>query len=202
VTLPGDVTLLEQAVSNLVYNAVRYNRAGGHVAVTLDLTAGGFELRVIDDGPGLSDDDLGRLVERGFRGDAARGRSTGGHGLGLHITHTVARLHGFALAFDNRAEGGLEVTLMGPALPPALGGCPYLALTSTWSSSWSWTLTATATWRWSPPLTQLSDHLREHCNDTFEQLGATLVALLGDELAQLMTSSEAAHSMASPRAIL
>ncbi|MBP9202659.1 MAG: HAMP domain-containing histidine kinase [Kofleriaceae bacterium] len=117
--IDADLTMIEQAVSNLVYNAIRYNRRGGHVAVVVDRLAGDrFVVRVLDDGPGIAEAELGRLVERGFRGDAARGRSTGGHGLGLHITHTVARLHGFALAFDNRAEGGLEVTLMGPALPP------------------------------------------------------------------------------------
>lgn len=113
VTLPGDVTLLEQAVSNLVYNAVRYNRAGGHVAVTLDLTAGGFELRVIDDGPGLSDDDLARMHERGYRADEARTRAPEGQGLGLDIVARVCDRHGLGLRYRRSEFGGLEVEIVG-----------------------------------------------------------------------------------------
>lgn len=113
----GDLTFIEQAVSNLVYNAIHYNRAGGHVAVVLDRAEGSqFVLRVLDDGPGIAPDELTHLVERGFRGGANRGKTASGHGLGLHITHTVARLHGFGLRFANRDEGGLEVTLSGSIL--------------------------------------------------------------------------------------
>ncbi|WP_245913706.1 ATP-binding protein [Nannocystis exedens] len=69
----ADVTLLEQAVGNVVYNAIRHNRAGGHVAVLLEGLAGDrFRLRVVDDGPGVPADELARLVERGFRSDAAQ----------------------------------------------------------------------------------------------------------------------------------
>lgn len=112
-TVEADPTLIEQAVSNVVYNAIHYNRRGGHVAVVLDTAQPGFQLRVLDDGPGIRATELSRLAERGFRGDAARGRTGSGHGLGLHITHEVARLHGYSLEFRNRDEGGLEVELRG-----------------------------------------------------------------------------------------
>ncbi|MCA9553549.1 MAG: HAMP domain-containing histidine kinase, partial [Myxococcales bacterium] len=115
VLVDADLTFIEQAVSNVVYNAIHYNRVDGHVAVVLDRTSPGFLLRVLDDGPGIPGAELHRLVERGFRGNAARGRGTSGHGLGLHITHTVAKLHGFGLEFENRPEGGLQVSLHGPA---------------------------------------------------------------------------------------
>jgi signal transduction histidine kinase len=54
----ADGTLLEQAASNLVHNAIHYNRAGGHVAVILESLDNGrrFSLRVIDDGPGIPTD--------------------------------------------------------------------------------------------------------------------------------------------------
>lgn len=83
VIVHADVTLLEQAVGNLVYNAVRYHRSGGHVAVVVELEGtAGFILSVIDDGPGIPEEDLARVIERGSRGDQARTRAPDGRGLG------------------------------------------------------------------------------------------------------------------------
>jgi signal transduction histidine kinase len=118
----GDVTLIEQAVSNLVHNAVRYADAGGHVAVVLERSAPcRFELRVLDDGPGVPAELLSRLGERGFRTDEARTRQPQGFGLGLHIVHDVAERLGLELRFARAPEGGLSVTLSGEclaAVPP------------------------------------------------------------------------------------
>ena len=111
----GDVTLLEQAVSNVVYNAIRHNRKGGHVAIILEPLPGEqFRLRVLDDGPGVPDADLARVSERGYRGDAARGRATAGQGLGLHIAHRVASVHDMTLTLGPSEFGGLQVDLVGP----------------------------------------------------------------------------------------
>jgi signal transduction histidine kinase len=121
VATAGDITLLEQAVSNVVYNAVRHNRAGGHVAVILEAAGDRFSLRVVDDGPGVPADELARLVERGFRGNAARTRSPDGLGLGLNITLRVAELHRLDLRFGPSEYGGLQVDLEGPRGEPA--GC-------------------------------------------------------------------------------
>jgi len=111
----ADVTMLEQAVSNVVYNAIRHNQRGGHVAVILEAPSPRrFRLRVVDDGPGIAADELSRLVERGFRGGAARTRAPDGQGLGLHITWRVARLHGLELTFGPSSYGGLQVDLEGP----------------------------------------------------------------------------------------
>jgi two-component system sensor histidine kinase BaeS len=111
----ADLTLLEQAVSNLVYNAIRHNRPGGHAALILEgEDRGRFRLRVIDDGPGIPEEELAHLIARGFRGNDARTRFPGGQGLGLDIAHRVAKLHGFALAFRRSEYGGLEAELAGP----------------------------------------------------------------------------------------
>lgn len=111
----ADVTLLEQAVSNVTYNAIRYNHPGGHVAVILEHLEGArFCLRVIDDGPGIPEGEIAKLSSRGARGEAARTRAPEGQGLGLHIAFRAAELHRFRLTLGPSEYGGLEVTLEGP----------------------------------------------------------------------------------------
>jgi signal transduction histidine kinase len=109
----GDVTLIEQAVNNLVHNAIQYNHAGGHVALVLETNANRFALRVSDDGPGVADRDLARLGESRFRSEDARSRRPNGTGLGLSIARDVARRHGFELILANRPEVGFEAVLSG-----------------------------------------------------------------------------------------
>lgn len=109
----ADVTLLEQAVGNLVHNAVRYNHAQGHVAVVLEAQAGRFELRVSDDGPGIAESELRKVTQRGTRGDAARSRAPEGLGLGLSIAQRVVDAHEMSLLLYNAPEGGLTAQLRG-----------------------------------------------------------------------------------------
>jgi two-component system phosphate regulon sensor histidine kinase PhoR len=105
--------LLEEALGNVVDNAVRYNREGGHVAVSLDERPdSGFCLRVLDDGPGIAQSEISRLEERYFRGNAARTRAPG-HGLGLNIARQVTRLHDWQLVIAPASGGGLKVDFFG-----------------------------------------------------------------------------------------
>jgi signal transduction histidine kinase len=111
----GDETLIEQALGNVIQNAVRYNDPGGHVAVVLQAPDGGrFSLRVVDDGPGVPQAEIARLGERSYRGGAARTRHPGGLGLGLHIARDIAVRHGFDLAIRRIEPRGLEVEIAGP----------------------------------------------------------------------------------------
>ena len=108
----GDLTLLEQALGNVVQNAVRYNQAEGHVAVVLDGTDDAWTLKVVDDGPGIAKSDHARVVEPSFRGSDARTRHPHGMGLGLHIASDVAERHGLRLALSETEGGGLTVELI------------------------------------------------------------------------------------------
>ena len=116
VPVVGDPSLFEQAVSNLVENAVRFNRSGGHVSVRLGQDAANkrFLLHVSDDGPGVTDDQLARLsaVHR-FRGDEGRARTPGDLGLGLAVAREVAERFQMLIAFRHPMQGGLEVELQG-----------------------------------------------------------------------------------------
>lgn len=115
VLVSGDMTMIEQAVSNLMHNAIRYNHPQGHVAVVLEVNGGEeFSLRVLDDGPGMSDEDMSRAFERHFRGNRARTRNPSGKGLGLNIAQRVAELHDFGLRAVRSELGGMEIELSGP----------------------------------------------------------------------------------------
>lgn len=112
--LRGDAVLFEQAIGNLVHNAVQYSDSGGTVELLLEVEGDEFVLRVIDEGPGLGDDELEHVLEPRFRGEEGRTRNPSGTGLGLHIARQVAERHGCTLALRRRAERGLEAELRGP----------------------------------------------------------------------------------------
>jgi signal transduction histidine kinase len=106
----GDLTLLEQALGNVVQNAIRYNRAGGHVAVVVEGSEDAWSLKVVDDGPGIPERERARVLEPSFRGSEARTRHPHGMGLGLHIANDVAKRHGLHLDLSDTEGGGLTVT--------------------------------------------------------------------------------------------
>ncbi len=105
----GEPTLVEQALSNLVQNAVQYNAAGGHVSIVLEPQEQGFELTVADDGPGIAPSMRDAVMQRGVRDDHARTRNVGGQGFGLAIVRRVVDLHGWSLTMEH--EVGLLVRI-------------------------------------------------------------------------------------------
>ena len=114
IVVRGDLTLLEQAVSNLVQNAVLHNHPDGHVAVVLELDdPTRFRIVVKDDGPGLAPAELARVLARGERGDDARTRHPHGKGLGLAIARRVADAHAWTFTMRPGSDAGLEVELRG-----------------------------------------------------------------------------------------
>lgn len=117
----GNDSLLHSAVENVVRNAIRYTQEGSSVeiALTSEKRGSGAEavLRVSDSGPGVPEDALEKLFQPFYRLDDARGRLTGGVGLGLAITERAVRFHGGKVAAFNRAEGGLMVEIRLPMSP-------------------------------------------------------------------------------------
>jgi two-component system sensor histidine kinase CpxA len=117
----GDASLLHSAIENVLRNAIRYTREGSTVKIHLEKTirAGGAEavVRVTDCGDGVPTDALEKLFQPFYRLDDARGRQTGGVGLGLAITERAVRFHGGRVKATNRAEGGLMVEIYLPLMP-------------------------------------------------------------------------------------
>jgi signal transduction histidine kinase len=111
-TLMADRRLLRTAVNNLIDNAVKYNRTGGKVEISLDEGGSGdiVIIEVRDNGIGIPRDELLRVFERFYRVDKARSRETGGTGLGLSIVKHIADLHdGSVTAESVEGEGSVFV---------------------------------------------------------------------------------------------
>ena len=106
----GDSGLLEQAVGNLVDNALRYG--SGTVRLHANPENGSVELAVTDEGEGFPPDFVARAFERFSRADGVR--APGSAGLGLAIVDAIARAHGGTASAGNRPGGGARVTLTLP----------------------------------------------------------------------------------------
>jgi two-component system phosphate regulon sensor histidine kinase PhoR len=110
-----DPTLLEQALLNLVDNAIKYSDAGGRVEVIAKRQDGEMRIDVSDRGMGIAKAHLPRLFERFYRVDKARSRHLGGTGLGLAIVKHIAQAHGGTVGVNSSPGVGTTFTLRLPA---------------------------------------------------------------------------------------
>jgi two-component system OmpR family sensor kinase len=108
----GDSERLSQVVTNLLTNAIQYNKAEGEVRVKLQSENGVAVLNVADTGAGISAEDLPRVFERFYRAD--KSRSTGGNGLGLAISKAIVEAHGGTLDVESQPGTGSTFTLRLP----------------------------------------------------------------------------------------
>jgi two-component system phosphate regulon sensor histidine kinase PhoR len=93
-TVYSDAVRLEQMLTNLIDNAVKFNRQAGSVTVRCERAAETDVISIADAGEGIASEHLRRIFERFYRTDRARSREIGGTGLGLAIVKHLARLHG------------------------------------------------------------------------------------------------------------
>ena len=101
-----DDVKLTLAVTNLVENAIKYNKDNGWVKVSLNADYQFFYIKVTDSGCGIPEDALEHIFERFYRVDKARSRATGGTGLGLSITRSIVNLHhGEIKVYSKMGEG-------------------------------------------------------------------------------------------------
>jgi two-component system phosphate regulon sensor histidine kinase PhoR len=111
----ADPTRLEQMLTNLVDNAIKFNRQGGSVSVTFATDKDRSLISVADSGEGIVPENLQRIFERFYRIDRGRTREVGGTGLGLAIVKHLARLHGGEVFVASTLGHGTTFTVELPA---------------------------------------------------------------------------------------
>ena len=110
----GVYQVLREMIYNLCDNAIKYNRSGGSVTVTVARSAGRASVAVADTGIGIPCEDQSRVFERFYRVDKSHSRAIGGTGLGLSIVKHAAALHGAEIKLQSQPEDGTVITVLFP----------------------------------------------------------------------------------------
>ena len=114
-TVTGVRRLLDEMVTNLCDNAVKYNKDGGSVKINVGETQGEIWVSVADTGIGIAPEHHGRIFERFYRVDKSHSRETGGTGLGLSIVKHAAVIHKARIDLQSEENKGTKITVYFPA---------------------------------------------------------------------------------------
>jgi two-component system, OmpR family, phosphate regulon sensor histidine kinase PhoR len=121
----ADRTALQQILSNLLENAIRYT-ARGSVTVSTSPAARGVNLSVSDTGTGIASEHLHRIFERFYRADPGRARDAGGTGLGLAIVRHLVESHGGEVEARSSKGAGTTINLFFPTGQPEMAASSHL----------------------------------------------------------------------------
>jgi signal transduction histidine kinase len=110
----GDPERVHQVVTNVIHNAVRHSPSGGVVEVRARPAGGAVLIEVADEGPGIPEQEAGRVFERFYRSDSARTTSDGGTGLGLAIAKWIVDMHGGDIRTERRSPKGCRMVVSLP----------------------------------------------------------------------------------------
>lgn len=114
VIVPVDENKIQQMLTNLIDNAIKYSPANTTVSVSLGTADRYAKIVVSDQGFGIPQEAISRVFERFYRVDKARSRSTGGTGLGLAITKNIVELHGGHIELESEEDKGSVFTVYLP----------------------------------------------------------------------------------------
>lgn len=114
VPIDADTDLLELAILNLLENSVKYSQGVPHIEMSIEQMGSEVELRVQDQGIGISEADLPHIFERFYTVDKARSRKSGGAGLGLSIVKTIVEKHNGRVSVSSQLGKGSTFTLILP----------------------------------------------------------------------------------------
>lgn len=113
-TIEANRVLLEQAVANLVDNALKYSDEDGAVTISVESGDDAVSISVRDQGAGIPEEHLERIFERFYRVDKGRSRELGGTGLGLSIVKHIATSHGGCVTVESEEGGGSTFSIVLP----------------------------------------------------------------------------------------
>ena len=108
---------MRELLTNLISNAIKYNRPGGQVWINIRETDGQMVIRVKDNGVGIPSDSLDRIFERFYRVDKGRSRKQGGTGLGLSIVKHIVNFYHGTIHVSSEPDMGSEFTVFLPMFP-------------------------------------------------------------------------------------
>ncbi|MFZ5974894.1 MAG: sensor histidine kinase, partial [Bacillota bacterium] len=108
-TVRADELKIQQALTNLIDNAIKYTPEGGNVDVLVVRRENRALVCVTDTGIGIPEEDIKHIVERFYRVEKARSRSTGGTGLGLSIVQRIIKMHNGTLEIQSKEGEGTSV---------------------------------------------------------------------------------------------
>ena len=110
----GDADRLEQVLTNVVSNAIKYTQEGGDILVTAGMLYSEVYVKVKDNGVGIPEEAQKHVFDRFYRVDKARSREHGGTGLGLAIAKEIVELHGGSIRLTSKVGVGSEITIAFP----------------------------------------------------------------------------------------
>ena len=108
-----DSVLIHEVILNVIENSIKYSKAGGHIDVKTQEQGNRVEIRVIDQGPGINEDDRKKIFEKFYRAPKQI-TNTKGTGLGLYLVKYFIELHGGKVSLESRAGHGTEVQIYLP----------------------------------------------------------------------------------------
>ncbi|MDR1616984.1 MAG: PAS domain-containing sensor histidine kinase [Syntrophomonadaceae bacterium] len=110
--IQGNRSLIYEMFHNLIDNAIKYNKLGGSVNITINAANGNASFCVSDTGIGIPRQDQDRVFERFYRVDKSRSPKTGGSGLGLAIVKHAAIIHDAQITLNSRLNEGTSITVV------------------------------------------------------------------------------------------
>lgn len=127
IAVDGDPTRLQQVVSNLLSNAIRYSHDNSQIHVTLEQQADQAILSVEDSGPGIDEELLPKLFDTFVQGNDSLARADSGLGIGLAIVKRLVQMHRGTISVENRPQSGARFEVRLPCLDPQT-----MAVTDSW----------------------------------------------------------------------
>jgi OmpR-family two-component system manganese-sensing sensor histidine kinase len=111
----GNESYLKRLLTNLVKNAIDYNKPDGEVSVFLDKNKNGIELKIVDSGIGISNDNLKHIFDRFYKVDQSHAKQSGGAGLGLSIAQEIVKSHKGLIQINSQLNNGTKILIFLPA---------------------------------------------------------------------------------------